>query len=86
MEKLPIRPGKKDLEKKKELNPEDIELWRPTKPMTAEEAMKEMEKAGVRPLTMEELEELSKKKLETKKVEKKKQLPGNQKLLEHKEN
>ena len=81
MEKLPVPRKKEELEKKKKVNPEDIELWRPTKPMTAEEIMKEMEKAGVRPLS---LEELPIKKIE-RKAEKSKQLPGNPKLLEKKD-
>ncbi|MDP3999400.1 MAG: hypothetical protein Q8P76_02280 [bacterium] len=81
MENLPV-PRKKEFEKKKVVNPEDIEIWRPTKPMTVEEIMKEMEKAGVRPLA---LEELPIKKIE-RKAEKRKQLPEDQKLLEKKEN
>lgn len=38
------------------VNPEDVVLIQPTKPMTAGEVLKEMEKQGMRPLTLGELE------------------------------
>jgi len=57
-EKMPV-PQENIVDKTEEqtIKPEDVELVSPTKPMSAEELLQEMEKQGRRSLTINELKQ-----------------------------
>lgn len=55
MSKENLPESKKSKEITKKLRPEDVIFAQPTKPMTAEEVLREMKKQGLRPATLEEV-------------------------------